>query len=515
MKPLALILAGLLLAAAPARADTRAWVEANRAAILAEYVELVAIPNVASDTPNIRRNADRLVAMMRARGLQPRLLEGADSSVPPAIYGEWRVPGARRTLVLYAHYDGQPVSPEDWRASKPFEPTLRSARFDRGGTVLPLPRAGERIDPEWRLYGRAAADDKAGVMSILSAVDALRAEGRRPSFNLKIFFEGEEEAGSPHLADILQRHKALLASDGWVIFDGPAHPSGRPQAVLGVRGITGAEITVYGSRRPLHSGHYGNWAPNPALRLSRLLAGMKDADGRVVIPGFYDDVTPLTPAEQAAVAAVPAADAALKAELGIAGVEGGGRPLAALIQEPSLSILGLRSAEVGERASNVIPPTATAVVDLRLVKGNDHQRQFNRLKAHIRAQGFHVTEAEPTEAERMRHPLIARVTKRGGYNAERTALDHPLARDVVAALRRESDPVVLPTMGGSLPLYIFRESLGAPTVTVALWNYDNNQHGADENLRLGSLWDGVAAVAAVMTMPDGSAAPRSRRPSSR
>ncbi|MDP8916173.1 MAG: M20/M25/M40 family metallo-hydrolase [Pseudomonadota bacterium] len=507
MKRLTLLLAALLAAAGPARADTRRWVEANRAAILAEYVGLVAIPNVASDTANIRRNADRLVAMMKARGLQPRLLEGADPSVPPAVYGEWRVPGARRTLVLYAHYDGQPVTPEDWRASEPFKPTLRSARFDRGGTVLALPRPGERIDPEWRLYGRAAADDKAGVMSILSAVDALRAQKRAPAFNLKIFFEGEEEAGSPHLADILRRHKALLASDGWIIFDGPAHPSGRPQAVLGVRGITGAEITVYGAKRPLHSGHYGNWAPNPALSLSRLLAGLKDADGRVRIAGFYDDVTPLTPAERAAVAAVPSAEAALQAELGLAGVEGQGRSLAALIQEPSLNISGLRSAEVGAKASNVIPPSATAVLDMRLVKGNDHERQFRRLVDHVRAQGFHVTEGEPADDERARHPLIARVTKRGGYNAERTPLDHPLARDVTTALRTEGAPVVLPTMGGSLPLYIFREVLGAPTMTVALWNHDNNQHGADENLRLGALWDGIAVVAAVMTMPDGGRAP--------
>src|SRR5688572_16936271 len=191
--------AGLL--AGPAAAAPRDWVAANQVELLAEYVDLLTIPNVASDTPNIRRNADRLVAMMRARGLSPRLLEGPDPSVPPAVYGEWKVPGAKRTLVLYAHYDGQPVTPEDWKSTPPFEPKLLSDRFDRGGKAIPLPK-GEAIDPDWRLYGRSASDDKAGVMAILWAVDALRAEGKRPAYNLKIFFEGEEEAGSPHFGDI-------------------------------------------------------------------------------------------------------------------------------------------------------------------------------------------------------------------------------------------------------------------------------------------------------------------------
>lgn len=490
-----------LSACAPARAEVGSWIQAHQAQILNEYVGLLAIPNVASDTPNIRRNADHLVQMMRARGLNPRLLEGSDAATPAAVYGEWLMPGARRTLVLYAHYDGQPVTPADWRASKPFEPTLRSARFDRGGKVLSLPKPGQAVDPEWRLYGRAASDDKAGVMAILAAVDALKAEGRKPSFNLKIFFEGEEEAGSPHLGEILARHKDLLRSDGWVIFDGPAHPSGARQVVLGVRGITSADVTVYGPLRPLHSGHYGNWAPNPAMELSRLLASMKAPDGRVLVKGFYDDVAPLTPAERRVVAAVPAADAQLQAELGIARPEGGGATLTELLQQPSLNIDGIRSADVGENARNVIPTTATATIDMRLVKGNDHQRQFDKLVAHIRGQGFYVKSQEPTAEERRRFPLIARVVKHGGYNAERTALDHPLARDVVRAVGGTGPAVVLPTMGGSLPLYLLRETLGAPNVAVALWNYDNNQHAEDENLRLGNLWTGIETVAAIMTMP--------------
>ena len=499
MRPLVFAFAACVLSA-PAAAEPRDWVTANRAKILAEYVDLLAIPNVASDTPNIRRNAEALVRMMAARGLSPRLLQGPTPAVPPAVYGEWKVPGATRTLVLYAHYDGQPVAPEDWKSTKPFEPKLYTDRLDRGGKPIPQQQAAS-LDPDWRLYGRSASDDKAGVMAILAAVDALRAEGKRPAYNLKIFFEGEEEAGSEHLADILAANRDLLKSDGWIIFDGPANQSGAKQVVLGVRGIVGADITVYGPSRPLHSGHYGNWAPNPAMQLAQLLASMKDRLGKVTIKGFYDDVTPLTPAERQAIAAVPNSDAMLKADLGLGWTEGGGRPVVETTHEPSLNVDGLRSADVGERARNVIPSTATATLDMRLVAGNDHQRQFDKLVAHVRAQGFHVVDHEPTPEERRVHERIAYVAKKGGYNAERTPLDHPLARDVIRAVRSvESQAVVLPSLGGSLPLYVLRDTLDAPSVTVALANHDNNQHAEDENLRLGSLWDAVEIAHAVMSM---------------
>jgi acetylornithine deacetylase/succinyl-diaminopimelate desuccinylase-like protein len=354
-----------------------------------------------------------------------------------------------------------------------------------------------------RLYARSASDDKAGVMAILAAVDALRAEGRRPGFNLKIIFEGEEEVASPNLAALLRRHRDLLRSDGWIIFDGPAHPSGPPQVSLGVRGLATGEITIYGPARPLHSGHYGNWAPNPAMMLAQLLASMKDAEGRVTIAAFYDDMAQLSAAEQAAIAAAPHQDRALMAELGLARHEGGNETLTALIHQPSLGITGLRSADTGEAARNIIPASATASFDLRLVMGNDPRRQFDRVVAHVRSQGFEVLDREPTMEERRQYPRIARMTYDGGYPAERTALDHPLAVSVRRALDG-NPPVVLPSLGGSLPLYVLRQELGAQSVTVSLWNHDNNQHAEDENIRLGHLWDGIAAVAAILTMDEGA-----------
>lgn len=497
---MALIISCALLAAPSIEAKPADWVDRNKSAILSEYVQLLAIPNVASDLPNIRRNAEHIMAMMAKRGLSPRLLEDDSRSGSPAIYGEWRVPGAKRTLIIYAHYDGQPVTPEDWKSTAPFTPVLLSGRLDKGGQILPLPTSNEGIDPDWRIYARSASDDKLGVMAVLAAVDALKAEGKTPGFNLKIFFEGEEEAGSPNLAAILAKHRDTLTSDGWVIIDGPAHPSGAQQAVLGVRGDVNLDLTVHGAVRPLHSGHYGNWAPNPALMLSHLLASMKDPSGRVTIADFYDDVEALSALERQALAAVPAADAQLRQELGLAWTEGSGRPLLDLLMEPSLNINGIRSADVGEQARNVVPPTASATLDLRLVKGNDHVRQVDKVIRHIEQQGYKVLEREPTMEERRSLPMIVTVKRSTGYNAERTSIDDPLIQGVIGAMKGNGNTVVLPSLGGSLPLYIFRETLGAPTVTVSLANHDNNQHGEDENLRLGSLWAAIQAVAAIMRM---------------
>ena len=494
------MLSALIFAASPAAAEPQSWVNAHKAQLLREYVELLAFPNVASNRDDIRRNAQHISAMMQKRGLSPRLLESEDGTVPPLIYGEWKVPGAKRTYIIYAHYDGQPVTPEDWKVTEPFTPVLLTEHPAKGGTKRPMPATGEPIQDHWRIYARSASDDKAGVMAILAAVDALKAEKKQPSFNLKIVLEGEEEAGSPNLPHLLQRHKQTLASDGWIIVDGPAHQSGRKQLSLGVRGDVNAELTVYGPVRPLHSGHYGNWAPNPAMMLAELLASMKDETGRVTIAGFYDDVVPLTPRERQSIAAVPAPDEAVKKELGLGWTEGNGAKLSELINQPSLNINGMRSADVGDKARNVIPSTATAALDLRLVLGNDPARQVEKLVRHIRSQGYHVLDRDPTMEERLRYPRIAKVVAERGYPAERTALDHPLAQSLERALKQQGGLVVLPTLGGSLPLYLIRTGLGAPSVTLGFWNHDNNQHSEDENIRLGNLWAAIPALANVMTM---------------
>src|SRR5437016_5713561 len=424
--------------AAFAQSSVRDYRRAHERQILDEFTQLVAIPNVASDRQNIRRNAEFIREMMRRRGLNPQLLEGKTTDTPPAVYGEWKTPGATHSVIFYAHYDGQPVDPKQWTASPPFQPTWRSAALEAGGKIVTLPASGE-INPEWRLYARAASDDKAGVMAILTAFAALRTQNISPSLNLKFIFEGEEEAGSPHLGEIIELHKNLLQSDAWIICDGPVHQSGRKQVVFGVRGDQNVDITVYGAKRPLHSGHYGNWAPNPAMLLARLLASMKDETGRATIAGWYDGIEGLGEAERKAIAEAPAYDDELRSQLGLARTEGSGKTLLELINEPSLNINGISSGDVGALARNVIPTTATVVLDLRLVKGNDYRQQVQRLIDHIRKQGFYVIDHDPTEAERKANGLIARVIARaGGYNAERTRMDLAVSKSVINAVQSTS-----------------------------------------------------------------------------
>jgi acetylornithine deacetylase/succinyl-diaminopimelate desuccinylase-like protein len=477
----------------------RNWRVKNERLILNEHIEFVKIPNVSRDKPNVRRNAEHLLGMLKRRGISAKLLEIADA--PPLVYGELASPSASSTYVFYGHYDGQPVDAKEW-ATPPFEPTLRSGRLDKGGEVVALPAGGEPLNPEWRLYARAAADDKAPIMAMLVALDALKSAGIRPRANLKFVFDGEEEIGSPNLARFLTTNRELLRGDLFIVCDGPENPSGRQTVVFGVRGAQTLEITVYGANRELHSGHYGNWAPNPAMMLAQLLASMKDADGRILVPGFYDGVVPLTEVERAAINAIPNDDTVQMHNLSLARTEGGGIRLAELINLPALNIRGISSGHTGTQAANVIPMSATASIDIRLVGRMTRERALASLIQHIENQGYFVTTTEPGETILLSHQRVARViVDAGGYNAARTPMDLPAAQRVIAALEKARTPLVLqPTMGGSLPLVEVEEILGSPTITVPTVNYDNNQHSKNENLRLGNLWNAIETMAVLFMM---------------
>ncbi len=507
MKPFALII-GVILFFNKADAQSlelkkiTKYVEQNSSSLLKEYAAFVSIPNLANDTINIKKNVSFIMNLMNKNGIKNiQLLSPITKGAPASIYGEVITPGAKTTLVFYAHYDGQPVNPAQWaKGLEPFVPKLYSTAIDKGGELLSMPE-NNSYKPEWRLYARSSSDDKAGVFGILQAYNALMKNGITPNCNLKFFFEGEEEAGSQHLGEILEKHKELLQSDLWIMCDGPVHQSGKKQVAFGVRGDAGLDITVYGSTRPLHSGHYGNWAPNPAMMMAKLLASMKDEKGRVTIKGFYDDVLPLTVEENEALKNVPSVDEQMKKELGLMSVEMPGKSLSEAINLPSLNINGFQSGNVGKMASNQIPTYATAVLDLRLVLGNDWKKQQDKVIDHIRGQGYFVIDHEPTEEERLSHEkLIKVVSGKFGYNAQRTSMDLPIVKKVIEAVQTTTtDKLVLqPTMGGSLPLYLFEKYLNAKTISVPIANHDNNQHAENENIRLKNLFDGIETMASIM-----------------
>ena len=482
----------------PAASAARQWRQAHERAIVAEFEELLAIPNLARDQPDIRKNAAVVQAMFEKRGVKTRLLEVPGA--PPVVFGQIETPGATRTLMFYAHYDGQPLDPKEW-ASPPWQPVVRNRALDAGGDVVALPSSGA-IDPEWRIYARSASDDKAPLAAMATALDAIHAAHVPLRSNIKFIFEGEEEAGSPHLAEILRKYQDLLGSDVWLICDGPVHQSRRQQIVFGARGVTEIALTVYGPAHELHSGHYGNWAPNPAMMLARLLASMKDDDGRITIEHFYDGIEPLSETEKRAVAEAPDVDRDLMRELALGRTEGGGKKLVELINLPSLNVRGMASARVGAQASNVVPSTATATIDIRLVKGISVQSALDRVKAHIRAQGYYIGDKDPDAATRMAHPKVIKViTDPGGYNASRTSMDLPISQLVLKTAESARGPIVkLPTMGGSVPLYMIDEILHAPTISTPIANHDNNQHSYNENLRIQNLWDGIELMAALLAM---------------
>ncbi|CAK9041898.1 Peptidyl-tRNA hydrolase ArfB (PTH) (Alternative ribosome-rescue factor B) [Durusdinium trenchii] len=382
--------------------------EQNGAEIVKTFVDLLAIPNDALDTENIRLNAETIADMFRERGFAMELLE--HDGAPPLIYGLLETPGAERTVAIYVHYDGQPTEDAKWTHS-PFEPVL---------------------------YSRAMTD------------------------------------------------------------------GGNPQLVFGVRGVTGLDVTVYGPDRGLHSGHYGNWAPGPGWRLASLLSSMKDSEGDVLIKDFYKSTQPVSQVDRAAIAAAPPIDEDLRATFGVARSEAQNAPLGERILQPALNLRGLKSAEVGAEARNVIPPSATASIGLRLVKGNDPSAMLDLVEAHIRREGYHIVRSEPDRETRLKHPLIAKVERDGGYPAVKSQMDDERVTPLISALRTVAgDELVLaPMLGGSLPLYMFEEASSAPIVVLPIANFDNNQHAPDENIRLGNLFYGVEAYAAVLTMDD-------------
>jgi len=469
--------------------------KAHAADILEELVGWLRLPNVATRVEDIERNAEALQAMMERRGIRTEILPTAGGR--PVVYGELAAAGAETTLLFYGHYDGQAVDAAAWH-SDPFEPVLR-AGYGGDWETLPFPRPGEAINDDWRLFARSASDDKSPMVALLAALDELRAQGAEPGVNLKFFFEGEEEQGSPYLEEFLRQEQKRLQANLVVVIDGPVHQSGRPTLFFGARGIMTIEMTVYGPTENLHSGHYGNWAPNPAMRLAQLLASMEDAEGRVTIAGFYDEVVPLTETEQEALRQIPPVEKAVQERFGIGEPEGGGKSLAEMISLPSLNVDGLRSAWVGDEARTIIPRSATATLDVRLVKGNDHRRLYERIRVHIRDQGWQIIDHEPTAEERRAHSRLVRVTKVDGYNAVRTPMDLPLAATLARVVARATGGAVvkLPTLGGSGPLHYFDE-LGLPSIGVPIVNFDNNQHGPDENLRLGDFYRGIDILASIL-----------------
>lgn len=496
-----LALAALTLAAAAAQASqvsdaVRSWRKAHEQAIVGDFVALLSMPDVATNVADVDRNADYIEGLLRARGFATRQLR-AEPGTPASVFAELHVPGARRTVIYYAHYDGQPVGQKGW-ISSPFEPAMRSALPE----AIPIDwrHATPPLNPDWRLFARAAGDDKATIQAMLSALDALKASGIRPAVNIKLLYEGEEEQGSPHFAALVARNLDLLKADLLIMGDGPMHQSGRQMVNFGNRGIASLAVTVYGATRPLHDGHYGSWAPSPAVMIAQLIASLRDEDGHILIPHFYDDVAPVSAADRAALAAMPPVEGDLKRALGLARNVGPAR-LADGYLQPTLNVRAIHVGDEGPAAANAIATHADASLDFRLAPGETPQHTRELLESYLTAQGWFIAGSDPDLETRLAHPRIIKIVwDKGGATATKTPLDLPASKAVVAAIGRVVgyQPIELPIVGASSGMADIVGQLRVPMVGVSIANYDDNQHAENENLRLGNLWDGIEVYAGLV-----------------
>ncbi|SDD42992.1 Acetylornithine deacetylase/Succinyl-diaminopimelate desuccinylase [Algoriphagus faecimaris] len=461
--------------------------------------EIVAIPNDAAKAEQIEPNIQWTENQFTQRGWQTMRLK---TEGVPLLLVQKEQQGAEKTVLFYFHMDGQAIDSSKWDQANPYQGVLKKQNGNGSWDSLPLSLLHKEYDSEWRIFARSTSDDKGPVAMFLTGWDAISEAGLSPNYSIKIIFDFEEEQGSPNLPAAVIKHQKDLKADLMLIMDGPRHISNEPTLTYGARGISEMTLTTYGPRVPQHSGHYGNYAPNPALMLSQLLASMKDENGRVSIPGFYDGIN-LSEEEMAILNAVPDDETTIKRKIGIARTDQVGNSYQESIQYPSLNIRGMSSAWVGPEARTIVPATAVAELDMRLVPESDPIRLFELIETHIKNQGFYIIDREPTEEERQIHPKILSMKKSISYQAFRTPMDSEAGAWLRKAMKRafEKEPVQIRISGGSIPISPFVDALGIPAVTIPTVNADNNQHSPNENIRLGNYKEGIKTIISVLTEP--------------
>jgi acetylornithine deacetylase/succinyl-diaminopimelate desuccinylase-like protein len=461
-----------------------------------EFKDLLSLANDAHYPEDIEKNVQWCEAAFPRRGFTTKRLPTA---TVPLLLAERRCsrPDAP-TVLAYLQLDGQPVDPSFWFQESPWKAVLKKQMEGEGWVEIPWGSLSGELDPEWRIFARSASDAKGPVMMFLAAMDAMASLGEDLPYHLKVIMDFEEELGSPRLPEAVEKYRDELAADVLVIFDGPQHISNEPTLTFGARGIADVTLTVFGPTFPQHSGHYGNYCPNPALRLAQLLASMKDEDGRVTIPGFYDGIA-FDEKTITEMAQVPDDEQFIKSRLGIAATDKVGENYQEALQFPSLNIRGMASGWIGEEARTIIPATATAEIDVRLVMESDPERLIGLIRKHVEDQGYLVLDRQPTSRERLTHDKICRFDYSVSYKAFRTELDSPAGLWLSRAMTKAhgKPPVKIRTAGGSIPISPFVTTLGIPAVSVPTVNPDNNQHSPNENIRLGNYIDGVKGMMAI------------------
>ncbi|WP_321828064.1 M20/M25/M40 family metallo-hydrolase [Maribacter dokdonensis] len=471
-------------------------IKSKVASAIGELREFVAIPNDALNADDIDSNLFWLRKKFTERGFNSTILE---TEGLPLFFAALPMDDNKPTILFYMHLDGQSVDAAKWDQPDPYKVVLKSKTEDDWKTES-FSELNDDINYDWRLFGRSTSDDKGPIIMFLNAIDALKKDAIDIPFNVKVILDSEEEKSSAPLPQAVRTYKDLLKADFLVINDGPVHVSGKPTIVYGCRGITTLSITTHGPIKPQHSGHYGNYAPNPGFQLAQLLATMKDTNGKVLIKGYYDGIS-LDNATLAILKSVPDNADVINSNLAISNPEKVGGFYQEALQYPSLNIRGLGSGWVGEKARTIVPATATAELDLRLVPESDGTKLKNLVKEHIKNQGFHVMSTEPTLEDRLKFDKIVTIKEGSVTDAFRTDLNNPFGNNIVKTMESKfgEKPVQIRIMGGTVPISPFINELKIPAFIIPMVNPDNNQHSPNENLKIGQIAYGIKLFYALLS----------------
>ena len=456
---------------------------------------LLSIPNDAFYPDDIEENVTWCESAFNKRGFTTSRI---NTETAPLLLAERRHKKAKKTVLIYLQIDGQPVDSTRWFQDSPYVPTLKKKNSNGEWEAIPWEKIANYED-DWRVFARSASDAKGPVSMFLAALDAAAEVKIRPNYNIKVIMDFEEELGSPSLPKAVTENAAMLKADMLIIYDGPRHISNKPTLTFGARGIATITLTTFGPVVAQHSGHFGNYAPNPALRLSKLLASMKDEFGRVTIPGFYDGIS-IDADTKKILKAVPDDEVQIKNRLQIAESDKVGSYYQEAIQYPSLNIRGMQSGWIDEKVRTIIPGWARAEIDVRLVLETDPERLIGLIKRHIEDQDYYVINREPTKEERLAHAKIATFTSEVSYQSFRTDFDSEDSQNHKKKKQKTNNKknIMIRMSGGSIPISPFVTTLGIPAVTVPTVNRDNNQHSPNENIRLGNYREGIKTMIAIL-----------------
>lgn len=475
-----------------------AQIDQNFRQVLEKHKALVSIPNLPENIDNMMKNVDWVSNEFMALDFKLSVLE---ATALPVLFAEKIYDKNFKTVLFYIHLDGQPVNPKMWDQEDPFVPVLKKQNQNGDWEAINWNNLDKKIDDDWRIFARAAADDKAPIIILLSALEILKQQNETPNFNIKVVFDLEEEYASEAFLSTLEKYKDLYASDYFIIMDGPVHPSNRPTLTYGCRGVATCTITTYGSKLPQHSGHYGNYVSNPVFTLAHLLSSMKSQSGKVLIKDYYKGIE-ITPELKAVLNNVPDNKEEIDKNLVINTSEDVGANYQESLQYPSLNVRQIETSWKGDKPKTVIPEIATANIDVRLVVETDGAEQLEKIKRHIEDQGFLVLDRDPTDEERLSYDKIVKFIGDKGVNAFRTDMDSKFGIELQNAIETtfNETPVIIRTMGGTVPIIPAIETLNIPAIIVPLVNMDNNQHNPNENIRIGNIRQGIKICLAIFNM---------------